>query len=79
LARRRGRRGAAPSHVTRALRLLNGVQGDDEPDVDALAELCASSMASRSSGSRGATPKRLTAFLEGLSLQSGVHLHANDC
>ena len=64
--------------ATRVLRMLKGVLGDEEPDVDALAELCAASMAARSSGSQDATPKRLTAFLEGFTLHAGVHLHAND-
>lgn len=65
--------------ATRVLRLLKGVLGDDEPELDALAELCAASMAARSStGDQAATPKRLTAFLEGFSLHAGVHLHAND-
>ena len=65
--------------ATRVLRLLKGELGDEEPDVDALAELCASSMTSRAkSGGQDATPKRLTAFLEGFSLHAGVHLHAND-
>ena len=64
--------------ATRVLRLLKGVLGDDEPELDALAELCAASMASRSKSGAQATPKRLTAFLEGFSLHAGVHLHAND-
>lgn len=65
--------------ATRVLRLLKGELRDEEPDVDALAELCASSMTSRAKrGGQDATPKRLTAFLEGFSLPAGVHLHAND-
>ncbi|MBM3986041.1 MAG: transposase [Planctomycetes bacterium] len=65
--------------ATRVLRMLKGALGDEEPEVDALAELCAASMASRSkSGAQGATPKQLTAFLEGFSLHAGVHLHAHD-
>lgn len=64
--------------AVRVLRLLKGVLGDDEPELDALAELCAASLISRSSSRQDATPKRLTAFLEGFSLHAGVHLHEND-
>jgi len=54
--------------------MLKGVLGDEEPDVDALAELCAASMAARSATNvMAATPKRLTAFLEGFSLHVLLH------
>ena len=60
--------------VTRVLRMLKGVLGDEEPEVGALAELCAASMASRSATYvMAATPKRLTAFLEGFSLHVLPH------